>query len=213
MKLSILICVHSKDELHDKLLIQALLSMNKQTYNDFDVFIILDECWNNTENKINEYKYNFKFKIFKKDKKEGLAIAKNFGLKYIDADFVGYLDADDQYLPKKLEKQINFLNENKVDFLGTLCWNNINGSIVPSCFKEGQYVTNDDIKNIINKENVLTHGTMLIKRKCLDELNGYNNIKGKEDWDLWKRAINNNYIFHQLQERLYILTLGTSVAR
>lgn len=213
MKITILVCVHSTDELHDRLLSQALLSLNKQTYNVFDVVIVLDECWNKTEEIFNKYKFDYIYKIFKKSKKEGLAVAKNFGLSFIDSDYVAYLDADDQYLPKKLEKQISFIKENNVDFLGTLCWNSINGSIVPSCFKVGQYVTNEDIKNIINKENVLTHGTMLIKRNVLEELKGYNNIKGQEDWDLWKRAIKNEYKFHQLQERLYILTLGTSVAR
>jgi hypothetical protein len=53
----------------------------------------------------------------------------------------------------------------------------------------------------------------MIKKKVLDDLNGYKNIKGVEDWDLWKRAINNGYIIKQLSERLYIYTLNTSVAR
>jgi len=54
---------------------------------------------------------------------------------------------------------------------------------------------------------------MMIKKKVLDNLNGYNNIKGMEDWDLWKRAINEGYLFKQLPERLYVYTLNTSVDR
>ena len=54
---------------------------------------------------------------------------------------------------------------------------------------------------------------MIIRKKCIDELGGYNNIKGMEDWDLWKRAIEKGYKFHQLQDRLYVYTIGTSVNR
>jgi hypothetical protein len=53
----------------------------------------------------------------------------------------------------------------------------------------------------------------MIKKECLLELGGYNNIKGQEDWDLWKRAINNGFIFYQLPQRLYVYRLNTSVKR
>ena len=65
----------------------------------------------------------------------------------------------------------------------------------------------------IFSENILTHGSMMVKKKCLDSLGGYNDVRGMEDWDLWKRAINNNFIFHQLPNRLYIYTLNTSIER
>ena len=62
-------------------------------------------------------------------------------------------------------------------------------------------------------ENILTHGSMMIKKKCLIDLGGYNNVKGMEDWDLWKRAIKNGYKFYQISNRLYVYRLNTSVAR
>ena len=36
----------------------------------------------------------------------------------------------------------------------------------------------------------MTHGSVLIKKKSIDELGGYNHVKGMEDWDLWKRDMN-----------------------
>ena len=149
-------------------------------------------------------------------KKEGLAVAKNFGLQYINSDWVGYLDADDLYMPNKLEKQVVFIKNNEVDFLGTHAYNRFYGSnnLTDSCFKLGTYETHEQIFNRILTENILTHGSMLIRKKCLDELGGYRNIKGMEDWDLWKRAITSgNYKFYQIQERLYIWSYGTSVNR
>jgi hypothetical protein len=54
---------------------------------------------------------------------------------------------------------------------------------------------------------------MLIKKQSIIDLGGYQNIRGMEDWDLWKRAINGGYKFHQISERLYVYRLNTSVAR
>ena len=214
--LTILICVHSKNHTHDSLLLKAIDSLQKQTYKNFDVLIVLDECWEKTKELIENKKYELNINFLTKQKKEGLSFAKNFGLEQIKTKWVGFLDADDLFLPEKLEKQISYINENDVDFLGTLCWN-IQGldenNIFHSCFKEGEYVTNDDIKKIIYNENVLTHGSMIIKKECIDYLGGYQNKTGWEDWDLWKRAVEQGYKFYQLQDRLYVYRLGTSVIR
>ena len=216
MKISILICVHSNSELHDSLLIKAIDSLIDQTYKNFDVYIVLDECWEHTHKLIENKNYNLDIKFLIKEKKEGLAFAKNFGIEKIESDWIGFLDGDDLYTPKKLEKQVSFINENDVDFLGTLSWNiqGLNESqVFPSCFNEGEFVTHEDIKKIIYSQNVLTHGSMIVKRDSIKSLGGYQNKTGWEDLDLWQRAINQGYKFHQLQERLYIYRLGTSVNR
>lgn len=215
MTISILICVHSNDLIHDNMLLEALDSLEKQTYKNFDVFIVFDECWQNTSANINEKLYNFKIIKLFRNKKEGLAFAKNFGLKHITSDWVGFLDADDLYISTKLEKQVEYIKNNEVDFLGTHALNRYYGDnrFFNSCFKLGTNETHEEIKKMIKTENILTHGSMLINRKCLDELGGYRNIKGMEDWDLWKRAIEKGFKFYQLQERLYVWTAGTSVAR
>ena len=216
MTLTILICVHSTNEFHDMLLNKSILSLVNQTYKNFKTIIVLDECWSKTKEMINSSNYDLNLTILIKDKKEGLSYAKNFGLQYVDTEWVGFLDADDLYLPTKLEQQVNYIQNNDVDFLGTHCWN-INSTddnnLFPSCFDNNHNITHLDISNKISTENILTHGSMLIKKQSIIDLGGYQDVRGMEDWDLWKRAINNGYKFHQLPERLYTYRLNTSVAR
>jgi glycosyltransferase involved in cell wall biosynthesis len=216
MTLTILICVHSTNEFHDMLLNKSILSLVNQTYKNFKTIIVLDECWNKTKEMIDSSNYDLDLTILIKNKKEGLSYAKNFGLHYVDTEWVGFLDADDLYLPTKLEQQINYIQNNDVDFLGTHCWN-INSTddnnLFPSCFDNNHNITHLDISNKISTENILTHGSMLIKKQSIIDLGGYQDVRGMEDWDLWKRAINNGYKFHQLPERLYTYRLNTSVAR
>jgi len=186
-----------------------------QTYKEFDVFIVFDECWDKTIELVEKQNYKFNITKLIREKKEGLAYAKNFGLKYITSDRVCFLDADDLYMPNKIEKQVNYLKTNDVDFLGTQAWNRYgnNMEFKESIFKLGQYETHEQISERLKVENIMTHGSMMIKKSCLDELGGYNHVKGMEDWDLWNRAIDKGYKFYQIQERLYIYTIGTSVAR
>ena len=82
-----------------------------------------------------------------------------------------------------------------------------------SCFVNTTFNTHDDIINILPYQNVLTHGSMIVKMSALKELNYYNNVTGAEDWDLWKRASIAGYKFYQLPESLYVYRKGTSVPR
>ena len=153
--------------------------------------------------------------MLEKNTKEGLSYAKNYGLSKIDTDLVCFLDADDLYVETKLEKQIDYFKKNDVDFLGTHALNReLNNEVFfDSCFNSNDYLNHNEIEKIIDFENVLTHGSMMIKTECLKKLNGYNNVKGMEDWDLWKRAMKMGYKFAQISERLYVYTLNTSVPR
>jgi glycosyltransferase involved in cell wall biosynthesis len=214
--LTVLICVHSKNNFHDSLLLKSLESLEKQTFKNFKTLIVLDECWDNTEQKILNENLSLNLVIKKKNIKNGLSNAKNFGLSFVDTSLVSFLDADDLYIENKIEKQINFFEKNNVDFLGTQAWN-INGvdeeNFFESCFKIGENETHEQIKNKIFFENCLTHGSMMIKMESLKLLNFYRNITGMEDWDLWKRAVEHGYKFYQIQERLYVYRLNTSVTR
>lgn len=214
--ITVLICVHSTNEQNDKFLSDALLSLRSQTYKDFKTIIVLDECWNKTKMMLENIIFDDNFLILERDKKEGLAYAKNYGLSFVDTEYVAFLDADDLYEPIKLEKQVNFIKDNDVDFLGTHA-SNINTSNreikTPSCFDVNSYNKHEEIVNKLLHENCLTHGSMLIKMKALKELGYYNHVRGSEDWDLWKRAAKAGYKFHQLPERLYVWCAGSSVAR
>lgn len=213
--ITVLLCVHSRTELNDKFLSDAILSLRSQTYKDFKTIIVLDQCWDGTKKMLESIRFDTDtFLVLERDKKEGLSFAKNYGLSFVDTEYVAFLDADDMYEPTKLEKQVEFLKTNDVDFLGTHAWNihvNDRYKKVPA-FDINSYNTHEEITNRFPQENILTHGSVMVKMKTLNELGGYRNIE-HEDYDLWKRAANAGYKFYQLPERLYILGGGSSVPR
>jgi trans-2-enoyl-CoA reductase len=57
---------------------------------------------------------------------------------------------------------------------------------------------------------------MRIRANAIKDLGGYREVPevlGKEDWDLWQRALMKGYIFAKVPERLYVYSMGTSVER
>jgi len=218
--ISVLICVHSKDELHDRMFERALKSLERQTYRGFQVVVILDECHVGTLSTLDKFARTSGMDIqhYLRKNKEGLAAAKNAGLKRCTGQWVMYLDADDEYMDSKVEVQSRFMIANPdVDFCFTQAWDrDESGKLRPNCFSIGQYKSHEQISARLREENVLCHGSACIRKSALDNLDGYDTrsrFLGMEDWHLWLRAMQSGYRFHNIPERLYIYSLGTSVDR
>jgi teichuronic acid biosynthesis glycosyltransferase TuaG len=216
-KISVLICVHSTDHQHDMLLQRALESLVRQTYSEFETIVVMDECHEETESIVRAYKDVLNLRDYKRPRKQGLASAKNYGLQWCTGDWIAYLDADDEWMDCKLEVQRKFLMANPyVSFCFTGAWDRIDDILYPNCFQIGQYDTHEQIAARLLQENCLCHGSALINKGAIMSLNGYRtdrSVVGQEDWDLWKRAMTAGLIFAKVPERLYIYSLGTSVAR
>jgi len=216
--ISVLVCVHSRDREHDRLLQRALESLVRQTYSNFETILVLDECWEDTKGLVESYAEVLNMRIFERPHKQGLAIAKNFGLARCGGDWVAYLDADDQWLECKLEIQRQCMIDmpEATDFCGTEAWDLDEQGMRPNCFKVGQYQTHEQIAARLLHENVMCHGSMMIRKSAIDTLNGYSesrSLLGREDWDLWQRAVRAGFRFYKVPERLYVYSLGTSVPR
>jgi glycosyltransferase involved in cell wall biosynthesis len=215
--ISVLICVHSQDTEHDRLLQEALESLIRQTYEDFETVIILDECWEDTRSIVESYKDVLDIRFFERPRKQGLAVAKNFGIGKCKGDWIAYLDADDQYMDCKLAVQRQWMIDHPhIDFCGTHSWDLLDGCMVPNCFSVLDHINHEDIVSRLSDENVMCHGSMMIRRVALESLGGYSadrSLLGREDWELWARAVNSGFTFGKVPERLYIYSLGTSVPR
>ncbi len=215
--ISVLVCVHSTDHEHDLLLQQALESLVRQTYVDFETVVVLDECWEATRSLVENYKDVLTLRFFQRPKKQGLAAAKNFGLSKCTGDWIAYLDADDWYIDCKINTQRNWMLEHpEIDLCGTHSWDILDGYMVPNCFKVTDHITHEEIMAVLPDENVMCHGSMMIRKIVIDSLGGYITDKaylGREDWELWSRAANAGFRFGKVPERLYVYTLGTSVPR
>ncbi len=223
MKISTLVCVHSPNTAYDELLFRAVESLGNQSRLPDEIVFVLDECHSETAWALDQcLKYSGLCdisSIHERGKKEGLAAAKNFGIDKCTGDWITFLDADDQWMECKLEVQEEFIDLLVgCDVIATNAWDLGEDEIMrPNCFCVGEFNTDIKIKerllHPVVPENVICHGSVAIKKSSFDKYGKYQDVRGAEDFDLWRRWATAGAKFFCIPERLYIWSHGTSVER
>lgn len=100
----------------EKYIEEAIQSVLKQTYTNWELIIVNDCSTDKTEQIIKEYQEDQRIKLYSLLKNKGVANARNVALKKAAGRYVAFLDSDDIWLPEKLEKQIGFMKKNNYVF-------------------------------------------------------------------------------------------------
>jgi len=91
------------------LLKTALESVLDQTFDDFEVVIIDDGSTDNTNKMIESYEDKRIKYIYQKN--HGVAHARNRGIEKSEGKFISFLDSDDKWVPQKLQRTFQDINE------------------------------------------------------------------------------------------------------
>ena len=92
----------------------------QQTYQDFEL-ILVDDC--STDNSVAlleellEQRKDVRLRLVKKERNQGAAAARNTGLDMASGRYIAFLDADDVWLPHRLEAGLRFMEEKKAGFV------------------------------------------------------------------------------------------------
>ena len=173
----------------ERYIAETIDSVIAQTYSDWEMIVVDDGSTDNTKNIVNEYvKQDSRIKyIYQENASQ--AVARNTGIKYSNGEFIAFLDADDIWMPDKIERQIRLFEDSSVGLAYTLFVKiDSNSILIPSrnaqvkCFKGNVY------KNIIY-DNFLATSSVILRAGLLSS-NGLlfrTGRQGVEDWDLWVR--------------------------
>lgn len=101
----------------EKTIGKTIESVINQTYNKFEMIIVDDLSNDKTVDIVKKYqKKDDRIKLFILDKKSGASGARNFAIKKATGKYVAFLDGDDLWKKDKLEKQVKFMEDNKIYF-------------------------------------------------------------------------------------------------
>ena len=97
----------------EKYISETIESVIKQTYSNWELLVVDDCSTDDSENIIKSYaKKDSRIKYYRTESNTGTpAEPRNIGINKAKGEYVALLDADDLFLPNKLEKQIEFINE------------------------------------------------------------------------------------------------------
>ena len=94
---------------------EAITSVQNQSYKNWELYVIDDVSTDKTCSIVeNIIKLEPRVQLLKNLKNEGAGATRNKGITAANGDFIAFLDADDLWLPEKLEVQIKFMAENQL---------------------------------------------------------------------------------------------------
>lgn len=182
-KISIIMPVYNSVEY----LKEAIDSILSQTFMDWE-FIIINEFGSNDGSKeiIEQYaKVDNRFILIQNESRLGISESMNMGLQTAKGEYIARMDADDISLPKRFEKQIEYMDKHpEIAMCG------VKVEIFGSNPFEWKLETNPDkLATNILFYSPSVHPTIMIRKSFLDKYGiKYNkDYKASEDYDLFSQ--------------------------
>lgn len=141
-------------------------------------------------------------KVFKEDH-QGPGATRNKGLMEATCDYVAFLDADDEWLPQKLEKSLDVLRSTNSNFVShdyTL----INKDNVTRGYCTKSFQKSDNIFTGFFLRGYISTSSVVIQRSILLEIGGFDpELPSGQDYELWLIALDSPEThFHIFEEPL-----------
>lgn len=187
----------------EKYINEAIESILKQTFKNFE-FIIIDDCSNDdTLNLIKNYAHqDNRINLIQNKVNKGLTKSLNIGIEHAKGKYIARMDADDISHPERLKTQYNFLEKNEeIILVGTSGFTiNENGDIIE---ERDVPLTHKEIEKVIMVVNPMIHSSVMFRKEKIRYIGGYNeDFKKVQDYELWFRSIYNEYRMANLSDRL-----------
>lgn len=179
---------------------ETIRSILKQSLKDFEIIIIDDEVSENSQKVLSEIKkLDTRIKIFRNKENLGAGQSRNNAINLCKGKYIAFCDCDDLWKPQKLEKQINFMEKNKLKFSFTSYEIiNFKNSIIG--FRKAE--KNLTFKQLRNSCDIGL-STVIVKREVFNKEHlRFGNTKTKEDFILWLLISKNGIKLNGLSEFL-----------
>jgi glycosyltransferase involved in cell wall biosynthesis len=207
MKVSVVIPVYNGE----KYLAQAIESVLAQTFRDFELLIVDDGSTDGSRAVMDRYaRRDARIRILSQENR-GVSAAGNLGFGEARGAWVARLDADDIFLPDKLERQIAFIRQHPdVCIVGTLGYFiNHAGKIIGLVNSDGPFTRTEFERMAGRCEPVFfVHSSTLMHRETVLAVGGYREqFIQAEDVDLWLRMAEKGHLLLKMPEPLLLYRL------
>lgn len=174
----------------ERFLTAAVESVLAQTYPEVEVIIVDDGSTDNTAalaDTLAEQDGCVRIKVLKQEN-SGQAAARNAALQVARGELIGFLDADDVYLPNKLRDQVSFLqNHPEYDLVHAdyyICDENLEPITL---HHKGQPPL--PFPDLFVYRNWFPPVVPLLRSSLVKKVGGFDvAFRGAEDWDYWIRC-------------------------
>ena len=175
-----------------------------QTYLNWEMLLVVDGPEDPTVEVIQKYLEKTgekRIRLFIQDKNQGAALARNRGVAEAKGRYIAYLDADDLWMPDKLEKEVNFVKQKDAAFAFTgYEFADENGKGTGKVVKVPEKLT---YKEALKNTTIFTTTVMFDTEKIDKAMLKMPNMRS-EDTALWWRILREGYTAYGLNENLVL---------
>ena len=182
-KVDVIIPTYNRSEF----LRSAITSVLNQTFQDFEIIVVDDCSEDDTPNVIKHFR-NHKIRSIRHGMNQGEGRARNTGVLNSNAEYVAFLDDDDEWVPEKLAIQIETMRKAS-DQTGVVYGTILRKSgdseerLPRECAKKSGRVLHSLLEG-----NLVGTPVAMVKGELLRKVGGFDtSLRSIEDWDLFLR--------------------------
>ena len=203
---SIIIAYYKKKHFFE----ETVNSILNQTYSDFEVILVYDDVDKKELNFVKKILSRLpRYKIIINKKNIGAGLSRNKAIYFAKGQYIAFCDADDLWHKKKLEVQITFMKQEKINFSHTSykIINNFGNTL--GYFKIAKKL---NYKDLLKSCDIAT-SSVVINKNILKKGIFFSNFTTKEDYALWlKIAKKENKLYGIKNDLLFWRSLHNSLS-
>ena len=152
---------------------RAIESIENQTYRNIEI-IVVDDNSNNDKYRMNLKKYikeKNNIVYLEHERNYGAQISRNDGIKIAKGKYIAFLDDDDSWMPKKIEKQIELFKSSNVGmvFCKGYTINEQTGK-KEKYYNDKIFETSPNLQNLLEEDYIGTTSQAIISKECFEKV-------------------------------------------
>lgn len=180
---------------------ESIGSILNQSYSDIELIVVVDnpqlekakkECLESWAAK------DHRMKVMYNEVNLGVAYSMNIALGEANGEYIAKMDADDVSMPERLERELAYLIDNKIDVVAT------NAIFIDENGEEtgrGAYIPENQNEELMYTNRIF-HPSALATAAAYRQVGGYRNFRRSQDYDLWLRMLSSGKKIRVMNEYL-----------
>ncbi len=168
----------------------AVDSVLAQTFEDWELIVVDDASVDSTPSILRSY-HDSRIKVMRREQNSKPAVCANWAISVANGQYIARLDADDVFLPNRLEEQVGYMNAHPDAVLVASAAYEIDEKGARVGFRPGG-IGDCALKLTLAAHNPITHSSVVFRTDAARELNGYNEEKRSwfsDDYEFWTRIL------------------------